>query len=237
MSSVLPSVTVYQFPAIDGVQIGPFCLKLTTWLQIAGIPFTTSNNLRSDKAPKGKMPYAKIDNEFVADSQIIINRLKSISDPDDWLTEEQKAQVLAVQRMVEDHLYFILICMRWVNKTAFESVKNQYFGRMPSWLRQIIPALIRRGVVRTMRGHGMSRHSDKELLEMANADYRALSVLLGDKDFFMGDKPCSLDAIVYGQLVTICRFDWESPFKDLCESYPNLMAFVARMEKRYGICG
>jgi glutathione S-transferase len=237
MSDKTPTVTVYQFPAIDGVQIGPFCLKLTTWLQIAGIPFTTSSNLRSDKAPKGKMPYAKINDDFVADSQIIINHLKSYSDPDDWLSVEQKAQAVAVQRMVEDHLYFILICMRWVNKTAFTSMKELYFAKMPSLLRKFIPNLIRRSVIRTMRGQGMSRHSPEELLAMADADFKSLSVLLGEKEYFMGDRPCSLDAIVYGQLVTISRFNWTSPFKDLCESYPNLMAFVVRMQERYGLCG
>jgi glutathione S-transferase len=236
-AKALPEIVVHQFPAIDGVQVGPFCLKLTTWLQIAGLPFTASANLRSDRAPKGKMPYATIDGELVADSQIIIDRLKAIADPDAWLSAEQKAQAVAVQRMVEDHLYFILVCMRWVEPTAFASMKEQYFAKMPSLLRKVIPALIRRGVVRNMRGHGMSRHSNAELLAMAEADFSSLSTLLGDKPFFMGDKPCSLDAIVYGQLVTISCFKWQSPFKDLCDQKPNLMAFIQRMQNDYGLCG
>ena len=37
--------------------------------------------------------------------------------------------------------------------------------------------------------HGMGRHSQDEIAEMGCEDIRALSVVLGEKPYMMGEKP------------------------------------------------
>ena len=53
------SIELYQFaPAFGLPNASPFCMKMETWLRMAGLPFTipAPNFSHFGKAPKGKMP-------------------------------------------------------------------------------------------------------------------------------------------------------------------------------------
>lgn len=231
------ALIVYQFPLTEGVQIGPFCLKLTTWLQMANIPFETRDQLRCDKAPKGKLPYSEVDGKTLTDSHFIIDYLIETRgvDPDADLSDEQRAVSTATMRMVEEHLYFILGASRWGEDASFEAIRKPYFGDLPVPLRWFLPSLIRRGALRNMIGQGMGRHTIDEMMLLANKDLDALQVLLGDKAYFFGDSPHSLDAAVFAQLVTIWRFDWPGPLKKALGARVSLLAFIDRMSERFGV--
>lgn len=47
---------------------------------------------------------------------------------------------------------------------------------------------------------GMWRHSEADVLELMREGLTALSVLLGDQDFFTGSKPCAADAAAFAFL-------------------------------------
>ena len=63
----------------------------------------------------------------------------------------------------------------------------------------------------------------------------ALSGFLGQKAFFMGAKPRSIDASVH----SILRHTIDTPFtfdtKDYAASKANLVGYMGRMKERFGI--
>ena len=74
-----------------------------------------------------KSPWATIDGEDVADSQLVIERLAKIMEKDleKDLDPKQKGIELATRIMLEDHLYWVLIMDRyfWVFERMTELSK------------------------------------------------------------------------------------------------------------------
>ena len=64
-------------------------------------------------------------------------------------------------------------------------------------------------------------------------DITALADFLDDKPYFMGDAPCSLDAIAYAFLANLVWVPLESALKRHALQYPQLLAYCERMRERY----
>ena len=100
--------------------MGPFCIKLETYLRMAGWGYEWQ---RSDfrRAPKGKIPYVSLDGELVGDSQLIMQRLERSraaagqATLDAWLDDRQRAIGHSVRRMLDEATYFALIHLRWTD--------------------------------------------------------------------------------------------------------------------------
>lgn len=62
--------------------------------------------------------------------------------------------------------------------------------------------------------------------------FKALAVFLGDKPFFFGDSPTSLDAFVFGHIAMFSTPHLKDPFMftALSFDYPELLAFINRMK-------
>ena len=74
----LAVIVLHQFaPAFGLPNASPFCMKLETYLRLAGLPYRLANDGDVFKAPKGKLPYIDDDGTLVADSSFIIDHLKA----------------------------------------------------------------------------------------------------------------------------------------------------------------
>ena len=104
---------------------------------------------------------------------------------------------------------------------------------MPALLRGPISALARRGVTKQMWGHGMGRHAAEEVYHIGRTDITALADFLGDKPYFLGEAPTSLDATAYAFLANIILVPLDSALKQHALKYPNLEAYCQRMKARY----
>ena len=69
----------------------------------------------------------------------------------------------------------------------------------------------------------------------ARTDMDALSNFLGDKQFFMGDKPRWVDASVLSILRQIIDSPFDFDTKDYGASKKNLVAYMGRMKAQFGI--
>src|SRR5690606_13141816 len=94
----------------------PACLKLMTWLRIAGIPHELEVLKGPPRSKTGKVPYLiREDGSFLDDSSIIVDTLTREHGVvlDAGRTPEQRALMVLVQRTVESHLYFVTLLQRW----------------------------------------------------------------------------------------------------------------------------
>ncbi len=229
-------IKLYQFPPALGLpNASPFCMKLETYLRMAGLPFESVYTLNLARSPKGKLPYIDDDGTVVADSSLAIEHLKARHGDslDGWLSPTERAVALAMRRLTEENLYWAMLYARWIDETGWPLTRKAFFGRMPVPLKWFVPHLARRGIRRELSGHGMGRHSPEEIYAIGKTDLTALAEFLGAKPFMMGDRASSLDATAYAFFANIVWVRQETPLKVHLRGHPHVEAYCQRMKARY----
>lgn len=212
----------------------PFCLKLLTWMKIADVPFETVTLRGPAKSKSGKAPYiAREDGTILEDSSLIIETLTREHDVtlDSDRTPVQRATMVMAQRMLESHLYFVVLLHRW--RDHWPAVRAAYFeGNIPAPVLWAVGPSIRRATLKQAQGQGLGKMPWERAVAEAVADLKSLSVVLGEDDYFFGS-PGMMDAIAYGSLENIHGEPLDGPLKDALHSHPNLMGWLDRMRTRY----
>jgi len=237
-------IKVFQYsPAWNLPDTSPFVTKLVNYLVMTGLEYEMIpqpiERLQED-APHGKLPYIiDDDGTKVADSSAIILYLKDkYGDPlDGDLTREQKAQALAWNRLIEEHLFWSgLMQIRWREDKGWETYVPFIAGggEVSAELRAGLDQF-REMIKAQVDGQGMGRRSNEEVYELAKIDLQAISDFLGDKPYFLGDEPHAIDASLYSFLMHILYVPFESAGKDFGLSKKNLVDYCTRMHDRYGI--
>jgi glutathione S-transferase len=229
-------IILHQFARTWGIpNLSQFCVKVETYLRMAELPYELVESLPL-KAPRGKLPFIVDQGQKIADSRLIIQHLKmTYGDPLDMhLTEEEKGIARAFQRLLEEHLYWVGMLSRW-NDTEqnWQTNKQAIFGGLPPIARDLAAWIYRRRINSQIVGHGLGRLSSEEAFELGRQDLDSLSDFLGDKQFFMGRQPSSLDASAYGILINTLVCPIESPLKAYGLTKLNLLNYCQRMQVRY----
>ncbi|MFT2090196.1 glutathione S-transferase family protein [Paraglaciecola sp. 2405UD69-4] len=230
-------IKLYSFGAnLNVPDPSPFVLKINLLLQVSNQPFEViSGTQYLQKAPKGKLPYIEDGKHIITDSFFIEKHLKDTYgfDIDSHLSTEQKAISELACASLEERLYWCIVHFRWVFESNWAVIKPTFFGDMPFPLNRIIPKLARKGMIKAMKGHGIGRHSEAEILQIAASQLQAMSNLLGNKDYFFNGKLSLLDVCSYSMLAQILLPNMPSPLVDLTNQYSNLVAFCERIHTQY----
>jgi glutathione S-transferase len=235
MSNEQP-IVLWQMPSVWGLpNASPFCMKLETWLRMAGIAHVIRTIKGPPKSPSGKVPYVEHpDGSLSCDSSVIIEKLTRERGVtlDDFMNDAQRVQSLLIQRLFEDDLYFVILHDRWVDEAGWAITRKAYFERFPWVMRALIVPIIRRQVVAAARGQGVSRFPPNERQRRIIADVRSIASLLGDRDFFLG-QPSSVDAIAYAFLANGLSAPIPGVLQDELRSNQGLVAYCERMRAAY----
>jgi len=92
---------------------------------------------------------------------------------------------------------------------------------------------VRSSICNQIYQQGIGRHSEKEISEIINADFQALSDYLANKTFFMGDKPTTLDATAYGYIANMIVPHFKSMIIDRVSQYKNIFEYCQRMKQTF----
>ncbi len=141
-------ITLYTFGNGFGLpDPSPFVMKTMLLLKLAGLDFQ-DNRHGFRQAPNGKLPYINDDGEVIADSTFIRFHIekKYGFDFDAHLNAEQKAASWAFEKMCEDHLYWAMVDMRWLDADNFNKGPATFFAGVPQPIRMIVTQLVQRKV-------------------------------------------------------------------------------------------
>merc|ERR1712106_902586 len=111
-------VYVYQFTRTPVLpSLSPYCLKVETWLRLAGIKYENVDHKMKYKSKKGQLPFVEVNGEEIADSAMIIKELaqRYNQDLDSGLTPEQKNVAHATISMLENHFAWVIKSWRSKN--------------------------------------------------------------------------------------------------------------------------
>ncbi len=228
-------IKLYCFRPTSGLpDASPFVLKAMTLLKLAGLDYELDSKGFA-RAPKGKLPYIDDEGAIVADSTFIRWHIEETRnfDFDAQLSAEQKAVAWAVEKMCEEHLYWLVVRGRWLDDANFERGPARIFHAVPAPARPFVKWLIRRKIGKSLRLQGMGRHSSEEAARLGEKDIEALATLLGDKPYLFGETPCGADASVFAFVSATLSPSWESPIREAAENAPNLVAYRDRLMKRF----
>jgi glutathione S-transferase len=214
----------------------PFCMKLETYLRLAGIEHRVETIGARIKSPTGKAPFIDIDGKVMADSGLIINHLEaSHGHPvDGKLTLAERGQSLAFQRMMEEHLYWVVVYMRWIDP-ATENARRGYLQELlglPALLTPFVARAAARRIKKRLDAHGIGRHPPEVIWQMGIADVQALAHWLGNRAWGFGDTPTTFDACLAAAVGNILRTSWPNPLTAATAKHSNLVAHVERLMAR-----
>ncbi len=212
----------------------PFVTKAEMLLKIAGLPYRSAE-MSFRQAPKGKVPYIEDGGRFIADSHFIRRHIEDAyrSDFSGGYPAERQALAWSVERMLEEHFYWLMVYDRWMVDANFKKGPLQFFRRAPAPVRPIVAPMIRRMVRKSLHAQGLGRHSDAERLELGKGDIDAVASLLGDNRYLLGDRISGADATVFSfMLGTLCPL-FESELRRHAERQRNITAYVDRMKAEF----
>lgn len=232
LGAAMPEIVLYQFPGAFGLRtLSPFCTKLEAYLRLAGVPYTAKLG-DPRQAPRGKLPYVRWDGGLVGDSQGIVDRLRAeVGDPlDGHLDDRQRALGLALRRTAEDHLYWALLAVRWGDDETWGAHYRAAIGAfLPAAIRPLLVGVLRRGVQRSLRAHGLGRHDRDTVVAQGRADLDAIATVLGDGPYLFGERPTSVDCAVYAQVEHLRHTRGHHPLAVAAREHERLVAWCERM--------
>ena len=228
-------ITLYSFgPAFGLPDPSPFVTKAEMLLKLAGIPYRKDiTGFR--KAPKGKLPYIEDEGKVVPDSTFIRWHIekKYGFDFDDGLSPEERGVAWAIEKLLEDNLYWAAMQWRWLDDTNFVRGPAMFFRKIPWPIRPVVETVVRRKVKQNLHAHGMGRHTLNEQLAIASKTLDSLAAILADKPYLMGPKPCGVDATFFAFMASTLCAHFETPLRTAAEAHKNLVQYVERMRACY----
>jgi glutathione S-transferase len=224
-------ITLYTFGRHFGLpDPSPFVMKAEMLLKLAGLPYQTDTH-GLGKAPKGKLPYIRDGETLVADSTLIRLYLeqKYSIDFDRGYGSRERGTGWAVDKMLEDHFYWIVVYWRWLNDANFARGPQAFFKRAPAIVRPLVQRIVLGRIRKTLHRQGIGRHSEAEMVTMAARGIEALSQILGDNRYFLGPQASGADATVFAFVAGALTPVFQSPVRDKMTSLPNLVGYHDRM--------
>jgi len=240
-------VYLYQFSRTPLLpSLSPYCLKVETWLRLAGLKYENVDHKMKFRSKKGQLPFVELNGEEIADSTIILKELSQRFDKDldAILTSEQRNVAHAMVSMLENHLVWVIMWWRTkfpdqVLKGYKVNLQHALGSRLPNGILNFFFkfAFGRKWFqgVKKVKAQGMGVHSAEEIMEFGQSDLKVLSDMLADKPFFFGDEPTNLDVVAFANLAQVYFIDKEIsyPLRDyMSEHCANLVGHVNRMKER-----
>jgi glutathione S-transferase len=212
----------------------PFPLKLETWLRMTGLAYEVQIENNLSKGPKKKTPWIELGDTRMGDSELIIQFLKERYgvDPDSGLSRQDRAVALAWHRTFEEHLHQAFEYHLFFGPGGPERL-DEFLATMPLLARPLLRQLLPRAFRSQLHARGLGRHDEATILAMGKADLDAASAFLGDKKYFLGDAPRTLDATAFGFLALMVFMPGDNPLYRHAASLDNLRGYAERMSARY----
>ncbi len=228
-------ITLHTFgPAFDLPDPSPFVAKAILLLKMSGLAFTETV-ADVTKAPKKKLPSIDDNGTIVADSTFIRRHLEERHGIDfsGGCDDEALAAGWAVEKMLEEHLYWLIVYTRWEVDKNFDKGPRKFFDKAPAVVRPLVIWMVRRSIHKTLNLQGLGRHTENEMTFLARKDFQTVSTLLGSKPYLLGDEACGYDATLFAFLESAFCPTFDHPISNTVKEFENLNDYCRRMRAEF----
>jgi glutathione S-transferase len=213
-------------PGFGLPEMSPYVTKTEVQLQLAGLGYR-KERAAPNLSPKGQLPFVNDDGDLIADSTFIRAHIeqKYGVDLDDGLNPRQRAEAWAIERMLENHFGWAMIYTRWIMPENFSKGPANFFSTAPDHVRDEAQGR----VAGVLYGMGVTRHAHDDIIELGDRSLLALSEILADQRYLIGERPTGVDATAFAMLAAVMTPFFNSPLRDRAVEYVNLVGYVERM--------
>lgn len=238
---VKDTVYLYQFSRCPSIaSASPYCLKVETFLRMAGLTYENVDHKLKYKSKQGLLPFIELNGQEINDSEIIIKELSERFEKnlDEGLTAEQKLTSHAFTSMLDNKTSWVVRWWRYNNPQQFiDSAKLDLKQVVNSVLpKSVITLLFKMGFrshIKFAVGHGLGKHESKQINDFGKEDLKSLSQLLGEKKFFFGNEPHLLDCVAFAHVSQFVYLPFDDFEEWLKNETPNLIAHCERIKEKY----
>ncbi|MDG1065336.1 MAG: glutathione S-transferase family protein [Luminiphilus sp.] len=233
-------ISLFTFPPTFGLRnVSPFCLRVEMALTHLDIPFEIVLESNPAKGPKNKLPFIISNNEIIDDSELIYLHLDQLTDGQlfEGLSPTDYGIGCAFTRLVDDHLYWLIVASRWLDDDWFPNVYKGFFGAFPPVVRDLISALARRQMRKTLDLQGLGRHSLNQQKAFARRDLQALANVLTDSRYIVGNKLSVFDFSITSMLSGLLDNVPGTWVTAIGQEFPELQHYADRIQAEVGVYG
>lgn len=213
------------------------CLAVQAFLKMTRLGYAMEMRGNAEHmSPSGKVPFIKSGAFVVAELDPIVafvaNKGVSLTE---GIDTSQKADMRAYMSLVNNVLANAELYVTWNDQVTYEEVTQPRYGSVYPWpLNRILTHQKRQQVLRRLRVMGWKHKTMEEVYAEVDHCCTALSERLDKQDFFFGNRPTELDALVFGHLFTLLT----TPLPDnrlatIVRSYSNLVHLCQIVERDF----
>lgn len=192
-------------------------------------------------APSGKrtkLPVVQIGAFLAAEFEPIINLFehKKMSLTENFKSED-KDDLVTYMSLVDTILTNSELYISWCDDVVLNEITKKRNGSVYPFPLNIIQNFRkRRAVLKQLSFYEWKNLTFEEVVDKIDKLCQTLVLKLEEKEYFFGDSPTELDALVFGHF--FCIFTMELPtsvslLKEIINKYNLLTQFCARIEKKY----
>jgi len=233
-----PSLTLCELGATgvpDLESHSPFCLKVHRALKLAGLSYTSrrSNNPAAYRAlnPIGQVPVLLVGERPVADSTLVLHEIDRLRPGvlERGLDARGRAEAWLWEELADTALNGFFVAARWADETNWPLVRAAYFGAMPGPVRAIVPALLRRNVLKALVARDVWRAGPDACWGRYEALLDQLDARAPREGFWMGTSPTVADVALFAQLHGL-RNELTARQRAMIASRPAVTAWLDRVD-------
>jgi len=232
-------VCVFQQYQVEQITLPDFaqCLGVRTFLLMNGLRFRVEQRVNAEEmSPSGKVPFIQVGLNLVSEFDPIVSFVGSKGfSLSRELSDTERSEMRAYMSMVDSILGNAELYMAWLNHEVANEVTKPRYGSSYRWpLTWMLPWAKQRDIKAKLQATNWADKSVDEVCSEVKVCCQALSERLGKKEFFFGDKPTELDAVVFAHLYTlITTLLPGGHFQTVLQDFQNLNMYVKKIEDTY----
>eukprot|EP00041_Stephanoeca_diplocostata_P031108 m.961877 g.961877 ORF g.961877 m.961877 type:complete len:328 (+) comp23887_c0_seq77:231-1214(+) len=230
----------------DVASFDPRCLALLTYMKMAmaDVEIKNVNECRQTlyqslswsmlwERSVVPLPLMVTNSGITSSLSEIISTLRGLGyslDSIDAINSSQAADIVAYEAFIDQALHPAVQHAMWVDKVNYTQATTTLVSKsLPKPFNYICPK-----AYRSMASLSCGNAQDSDIVVAAERCLKALNNRLSDSQYFFGEKPSYLDALVYGYVAVIRGMDApNNALKGVLDSTPHLLQLCQRIEKRH----
>ena len=233
-------ITLFGMPSAGGLkQLSPYVVKVEMALRYLNAEYKIQSvdPWKIGKlSPNGKVPWIKVDNVEIGESDVIIEHLVKVykSDLLASLSTDDQLVGTALKRLTEKNLYWHMVWSKFMTSESREEIIGCFFSRYPKFIQTFASRYAIKIHISFSKVHEVGNLSEARRDVEATADLMTLSRQLEKDNFLLGPDITVFDFSIAAMLASILFHTPKTWLTVLAESYPVVPDYLARVSDRLG---
>ncbi|XP_012218496.1 metaxin-1 isoform X2 [Linepithema humile] len=215
------------------------CLQVLAYAKFIGEPLKVNPASNLFGTPNGRLPLLKAGLSTLDTVKDILPFFRAKRNSDYMLTDKQYADVMAYDALLKEKLYPAFQFIWWIDKKNLDELVRPWYCKALSFpFNFYYPGKFERQAHSLMESlyplEDNINDIENKVYSEAQKCLTLLSTRLGDSDFFSGQEPNTIDAIIYSYLAPLLKIPLpNSVLQNHLKNCTNLAKYVSRISQRY----